>query len=444
MFITKMHIPRRTFLQGMGVTLALPLLDSMIPARTALAQTAANASTRVGFIYIPHGASMPYWTPKTEGTGFEMTEILSPLEPYRERMTIVSGLHHYMADAQPGEKGADHAHPAAVFLSGAHPKRTTGQDVRCGTTIDQVIAGRIGQTTPLPSLELGIEDVGATGTCGSGYSCVYSNTISWQTPTRPLPMEIRPQVVFERLFGDGSTLEERLARRQKDKSILDSLSRDVARLRLNIGPSDRRRLDQYLEDIREIERRLQLAQRNTSIEFAEATSSVGVPQSFEEHVNLMFDLIALAYKSETTRVSTLMLGRELTVRSFPESGFDGGWHGTSHHGDNPARMVNWAKINKYHVKVLTHFLETLRSTPDGDGTLLDHSMILYGSGLSNGNRHDHYPLPVAVFGGGSGTIKGNQHIKADQKPMSNLLLGMLDKIGIDQDAFGDSNGRINI
>ena len=444
MFISKRHIPRRTFLRGMGAAVALPLLESMVPAGTALAQTAANPKTRVGFIFIPHGASMPYWTPKTEGTGFEMTPILSPLTPFRDRLTIVSGTAHRMADAQPGEKGADHAHPAAVFLSGAHPKRTTGQDVRCGTTVDQVMAKQIGQDTPLPSLELGIEDVGATGTCGSGYSCVYSNTISWQTPFKPLPMEIKPRIVFERLFGDGSNADERLARKQKNRSLLDSIMHDVARLKVNIGPSDRTRLDQYLDDIRELERRLQMSEKHTAVELTETTTAIGVPESFEEHVDLMYDLMTLAFKSEITRISTLMLGRELTVRSFRESGFNGGWHGTSHHGNNPERMQSWARINAYHVQVFTRLLEKLQSTPDGDGTLLDHSMILYGSALSNGNAHDHHPLPVVLVGGGSGKIKGGRHIASNHAPMSNLLLTMLDRVGINLETFGDSTGRFEI
>jgi hypothetical protein len=446
MFITKKHIPRRTFLRGMGVTLALPLLDAMLPAQTPLARTAASPKTRVGFIFIPHGASMSYWTPASEGANFQLTPILSPLEPYRDRLTIVSGTAHRMADAQPGEKGGDHATPAAVFLSGSHPRRTTGQDVRLGTTVDQVLAKQIGQDTPLPSLELGIEDVGATGTCGSGYSCAYSNTISWETPTKPLPVEIRPQVVFERLFGDGSTPEARTARKQQDRSILDSITHDVAKLRQNVGPSDARRLDQYLDDVREIERRLVMAERQASVAAAESVPAtpVGVPESFEEHVRLMFDLMTLAFKSEITRVSSIMLGRELSVRSFPESGFNGGWHGTSHHGDNPVRLESWSKINRYHVQVLTHFIERLQSTPDGDGNLLDHSMILYGSGMSNGNQHNHYPLPVVLIGGGSGHLRGGRHIKADQSPMSNVLLAMLDKAGVQLDSFGDSTGKIDI
>jgi hypothetical protein len=444
MFIARKHIARRTFLRGMGVSIALPLLESMVPASTALAQTAASPRTRVGFIFLPHGASMPYWTPKKEGAGFEFTPILASLEPFRDRLTIVSGTAHRMADAQFGEKGADHAHPAAVYLSGAHPKRTTGQDVRCGITADQLMAKHIGQDTPLPSLELGIEDVGATGTCGSGYSCVYSNTISWQTPTKPLPMEIRPRVVFERLFGNGGTPEERLARKQKDRSILDSIMHDVTRLKVRIGPSDRTRLDQYLDDIRELERRLQLSEKHTAIELTQTTSAIGVPESFEEHVNLMFDLMTLAFKSEVTRISTLMLGRELSVRPFPESGFNGGWHGTSHHGNNPARMEQWARINAYHMKVFKNLLEKLSATPDGDGNLLDHSMILYGSAMSNGNAHDHAPLPVVLLGGASGRVKGGRHIATRDAPMANLLLTMLDKVGIHLESFGDSTGRIEL
>ncbi len=461
MFLSQKHIPRRMFLRGMGVTLALPLLDAMVPALKAQ----APSRPRVAFVYIPHGASMPYWTPLARGAGldfapeifenpqlqfdrasegadFQLSEILTPLEAFRSRMTIVSGLAHRMADAQPGEKGGDHATPAAVFLSGAHPRMTTGQDVRLGATVDQVMAKSIGQDTPLPSLELGIEDVGATGTCGSGYSCAYSNTISWETPTKPLPVEIRPRVVFDRLFGDGSTPEERLALKAQKRSILDSITHDVTRLRGLIGPSDRSRLDQYLDDIREIERRLEISQDQE--EDVASPSVIGVPESFEEHADLMFDLMTLAFKSEITRISTIMLGRELSVRSFPESGHNGGWHGTSHHGQNPERMRNWAKVNKYHVGVLKTFLDRLQATPDGDGNLLDHSMILYGSGLSNGNQHNHYPLPALVLGGASGRLRGGRHLIADRTSMSNLLLSMLDVVGIDVGHFGDSTGKLDI
>jgi hypothetical protein len=444
MFLTKKYLHRRTFLRGMGVTLALPLLDSMVPAQTPLIHTAASPKSRFCGIYVPHGAIMSDWTPSAVGTGFEFKPILSPLEPFRDRLLILSGLEARTAGPAPGESGGDHSRSAAAFLSGARAKHTSGVDVRLGTTIDQMIAQKIGQDTLLPSIELGIEDVGYTGICGYGYSCAYVDTISWATPTKPLPMEVNPQVVFERLFGDGSNAAQRLQRKQEDRSILDSITHDVARFRKVIGPGDRRRLDDYLEDIREIERRVQIATK-VSAEAVVPEVPVGVPQSFDQHCKLMFDLQALAYRADITRVSTFMYARDNSNHTYPDSGVTASFHGASHHGDKPAAKESFAKINRYHMQLFAYFLDRLRSTPDGDGNLLDHSTILLGSSMSNANEHDHAPLPLLLAGGGAGQIKGGRHLRfAENTPLSNLLLSLLDKAGVARESHGDSTGKLEI
>jgi hypothetical protein len=440
MFITKKHIPRRTFLTGIGTAVALPFLEAMLPAQTP----APSAKTRAAFIYVPHGAIMNQWTPAAEGGSFEFTPILKPLEPFRDRLLVISGLEAKMAGPAPGQSGGDHSRSAAVFLSGARPKHTAGQDVHLGTTADQMIAKTIGQDTPLPSLELGIEDVGYTGICGYGYSCSYVNTISWETPTKPQPMEINPQVVFERLFGDGSTAEERVTRKRQDRSILDSITHDVARLRQKIGPGDRTRLTEYLDDIREVERRLQLVDK-VAADSPDAEYPIGVPPSFDEHAKLMYDLQALAFKAEITRVSTFMYARDNSNRLFPASGVTVPFHSASHHSDRPSGIETYAKINRYHVQLLGYFLNRLQSTPDGDGTLLDHSLIVLGSTMSNGNEHDHAPLPVIVAGGASGRLKGGRHLRfPNQTPLSNLWLSLLNRVGIHRESFGDSTGPLEL
>jgi len=442
MFIAKKYIPRRTFLRGLGVTLGLPLFDAMLPAQTPLAQTAANPKTRAAFLYQMHGAIMQQWTPKAEGSNFEFTRILKPLEPFREQLLVVSGLAVKTAGPAPGESGGDHVRSAAAFLSGARPKHTAGADVYLGTTIDQVIARKLGQDTALPSLELGIEDVGYTGICNYGYSCAYVNTIAWETPTKPLPMEINPQVVFERLFGDGSTAGQRQAQKLRDRSILDSITHDVAGLRKILGPTDRVRLNDYLDDIREIERRVQLASKVTG-DLPEAP--VGVPQSFDEHIKLQFDLMALALRTETTRVATFMYGRDNTNTTHPASGATVSHHGASHHGNKAEGYETFAKINTYFVQMYAYLLDKLRSTPDGDGTLLDHSMIVLGSSMANANEHDHAPVPMLVAGGASGQIKSGRHVRAaDGTPQSNLWLTLISRMGISMESFGDSTAQLEI
>ena len=438
MFITKKHLCRRTFLRGAGVTIALPFLESMLPAQTPLRNTVASPKTRLGCIYVPHGATMYKWTPAAEGKGFQFSETLSPLEKYRDRVCVVSNLAH--ASATGADAGAEHARSAAIYLSGASPQKG---GVKVGTTIDQMAAAQIGQDTPLPSIELAIEDVSLS--CGAGYGCAYFNTISWRTPTVPLPMENSPQVVFEKLFGDGGTTEQRLARKREDRSILDSIRRQTAALQQSLPPSDRARVEGYLDDIREIERRIKTAEAQDGSQENVPDALVGTPEAFEAHLRLMFDLLTLAYKSEITRVSTLMFAKDLSPSSYPQSGNRGGFHGASHHANVKANMDNFALINKYHVQMLAYFIDKLASTPDGDGTLLDHSMILYGSSMSNGNQHDHDPLPIVLVGGASGQLQGNRHIvAAAHTPMSNLLLSMLDKLGVHKDSLGDSTGKLEI
>jgi hypothetical protein len=440
-FITKKHLSRRTFLRGAGVTVALPFLESMVPAQTPLRGTAAVPKTRLGCFYVPHGATMYKWTPAKEGKDFEFSETLSPLEKYRDRLSVISNLAHQAATG--ADAGGEHARSAAIFLSGGQPQKNA---VRAGVTVDQIAAEHIGQDTPLPSIELAIEDVSLS--CGAGYGCAYFNTIAWRTPTVPLPMENSPQVVFEKLFGDGGTTEQRLSRKREDRSILDAIMEETLGLKKDLPASDRARVDGYLEDIREIERRIKTvldknAQAGGQQKVPDAP--VGTPEAFEDHIKLMFDLLHLAYQSEMTRVATLMYAKDLSPASYPASGNRGGFHGASHHANVKANMDSFALINKYHVQMLAYFIDKLSKTPDGDGNLLDHSMILYGSSMSNGNQHDHDPLPIVLLGGASGQLQGNRHIVTPvHTPMSNLLLSMLDKLGVHRETFGDSTGRVEI
>jgi len=440
-FITKKYLSRRTFLQGAGVTVALPFLESMVPAQTPLRNTAAVPKTRLGCFYVPHGATMYKWTPTSEGKNFEFSESLAPLEKYRDQLSVISNLMHRAATG--ADAGAEHARSAAIFLTGGSPQKNT---VRVGESVDQVAARAIGQDTPLPSIELAIEDVSLS--CGAGYGCAYFNTVSWRTATVPLPMENSPQVVFEKFFGDGGTAEQRLSRRKEDRSILDSIVEQTLGLQKGLPVADRSRLDNYLEDIREIERRIKTVLEREGRSGGNQNvpeAPVGTPEAFEDHIKLMFDLLALAYQSETTRVATLMYAKDLSPSSYPNSGNRGGFHGASHHANSKANMDSFALINKYHAQMLTYFIDKLAKTTDGDGTLLDHSMILYGSSMSNGNQHDHDPLPIILLGGASGQLQGNRHIVTPAKtPMANLLLAMLDKLGVRRDSFGDSTGKVEI
>ena len=444
MFITKHHLPRRTFLRGAGTMLALPFLDAMVPARALAGQTAAaRIKTRFTGIFVPHGMAPGYWVPSKEGMGFDFPMIMAPLEPFRDRTVIMSGLWSSSAEPPPGVTGADHW-VASAYLCAKKPRKTAGADISNGITIDQVIAQAIGQDTLLPSLQLGVEDPGANSSnCGEGYSCAYTNSISWPSPNRPLPMEINPQVVFQRLFGDGSTQAERIARRQEDQSILDSITRTLARFKIDIGPADRTRVDQYVDDVREIERRLQIAAKASNAA-PTAAMPYGVPETFDEHIKLQFDLLTLAFQGDITRVATLLYARDLTGRAYPESGTNISFHGGSHHAEDPKRIEEYAKLNQYHVKMLAYLLDKLRKTQDGDGTLLDHSLVLYGSNMGNSNQHLHYDVPHVLAGGASGRLKGGRHLAFPSRtvPTGNLLVSILDLFDVRQEGLGDSTGRL--
>ncbi len=446
MIITKKHLPRRTFLRGMGVTLALPFLDAMAPAQTLLSKTAANPRIRLGYCYIPHGAVMSNWTPVAEGANFELSRTLMPLAQHRDQVVVVSNLAHKLAGPLgPGDSGGDHGRSPSVFLNGVHPKRTEGEDVRAGTTVDQIAAQHIGQDSPLPSLELATEDMtGLIGACDVGFSCTYTNTISWRTPTTPLPMEINPRVVFDRLFGDGSNATERLQRIQRERSILDAVTSEVSKLQRGLGPNDRNRVAEYLDNVREIERRIQLTEAKNSQSIKVPTTPIGIPDDHVVHSKMMFDLMALAFQADITRVSTFMMAREVSYRTFPQIGVPDPFHATSHHQDNPVKLEKLTKINTYHVSLIAYFMDKLKSIPDGDGTLLDHSLVLFGSSMSNSNMHNHSPLPVFVAGGACGKLKGGRHVKyPEDTPMANLLATTLVKAGLTEDHIGDSTGVLS-
>src|SRR5215475_14122451 len=445
MFITKKHISRRTVLKGAGAALALPFLEAMVPASTALAQTAANPKPRFVGCFVPHGMAPGYWVPEKEGKDFDYPFIFKPLEPYKDHTTILSGLHSTSAEPPPGATGADHW-VAAAFLCANKPKETAGADVYAGTTIDQMIAQKIGQDTLMPSMQMAVEDPGANSSnCGEGYSCVYTNTISWSSPTDPLPMELNPQVVFERMFGDGTTADQRAARRKRDRSILHSLNGSLSRLRKDLSTSDRGRLDTYTENVREIERRLEIAMKASTVAPTDMPVPVGVPQSFDEHIKLQFDLLSLAFQADITRVGTLIFARDLTGRTYPESEAPTlGFHGGSHHGEDPNLINQLSKINQYHVKMLAYFVERLANTNDGNGSLLDHSLLLYGSNMGNPNQHVHYDVPYILIGGNNVKLQGGRHLafSTNQIPTGNLLLSVLDQFAIHRDSFGDSTGPL--
>ena len=439
-FITKKQLSRRTFLRGAGVTVALPFLESMVPAATPLAQTAAKAKTRFGAIYFPHGATMYKWTPEKDGQDFEFSEILEPLKPFRDRVNVISDLSHPSAYGG-GSATSNHTRSAAAFLSGAQAK--SGPQAYLGITVDQMAAQKIGQDTPLPSIELGIEDPSLS--CGDGLSCAYRDTISWQSPTSPLPMQNNPQVVFERLFGDGSTDSERRARRQQSLSLLDSVMGEASSLQKKIPASDRNRVDQYLNDVREIERRIEKADQQVSSDLNVPPAPAGVPKDFEEHIKLMFDLWILAWQADITRITTLLMAKELSNAVYAKSGVRDAFHILSHHSNLKENMDRFAVLNRYHVSTFTYLLQKLRTIQEGDGNLLDHSIILYGSAMSDGNQHNHAPLPIILAGGASGRLKGGRHLRNPKDTtMSNLLLAVLDKLQIQRESFGDSTGLMSI
>jgi hypothetical protein len=439
-FLTRTHLPRRTFLRGMGVTLSLPLLDAMIPALTAQTKTAAKVMPRLGFVYLPHGAIMDQWMPKTEGADFEFTRILKPLEPFRAYVNVVSGLQHKAADTT-----AVHSLSPTTWLSGVRPKPTQGVDAFAGVTADQVAAQHIGQDTMLPSLELATEDHSdLIGSCDRDYGCIYMNTLSWRTPTTPLPMEANPRKVFERMFGQGGSPADRRERNQEERSILDAITREAADLQRGLGAKDRATMSDYLENVREIERRIQrAANEEAKADLQLPDAPAGVPFAYEEHVRMMYDLAALAWQANVTRVITYMVAREVSNRTYPQIGVPDGHHATSHHQNKPEKIEKLVKIQSYHVGLFADFLKKLQSAPDGDGSLLDHAVILFGSNMSNSNLHNHFPLPNLVAGAGAGRLQGGRHLRyPDHTPMSNLLLTLLDKAGVPMDNLGDSTGRM--
>jgi hypothetical protein len=463
MYISKKHIKRRTFLRGAGMTLALPLLESMIPAGTALAQTAAAPKSRFMGIFFPHGMAPGYWVPEQEGAlPDKLPHILESLKPVKDQTVVLSGIWSKSAEPPEGTTGSDHW-VAAAYLTGIKPRKTAGSDATVGSpTIDQIIARKIGQETLLPSLQLAVEDPNSSSSnCGEGYSCSYTNSISWidlPTPanepmelTSPLPMELNPQVVFERLFGSGATPDVRIARMRQNRSILDSVLGELAGLNKELGAGDRRTVSQYTDEIREIERRIQLAAKASS-EVPTIDLPPGVPEAFDDHIKLQFDLAALAFQADITRVATLLGARDLTGRSypfpkselFPNGGVSVGFHGGSHHQDDPNQIRRYADLNRYHVSTLAYFAQKLRSIPDGDGTLLDHSLVLYGTNMGNSNQHQHYDVPHILVGGANGQLKGNRHLAYERKTVTSgsLLLNVLDMYGIHQEKQGDSNGRL--
>jgi hypothetical protein len=444
MFITRKHISRRTFLRGSGAMVALPFLDAMVPAQTPVRNSAAAPKTRFACFYVPHGATMDKWTPAAEGSGFAFTEILKPLEPFRDHVNVISGLAHpYVAGAGGSDvsAGANHTRAAAVFLTGAVPER--GPQAHLGVSADQVAARHIGQDTPLPSLELSIEE--SVLACEAAFSCAYRNSISWKSPSDPLPMQSNPRLVFEKLFGDGSTSAERRARRQESRSLLDSVMEQVATLQKDLPAGDRRRLTQYLDDVREVERRIQRAEASVRDDVTLPDVPAGVPPTFQEHLKLLMDLQIIAFQSEITRVSTLMFARELSTATYPETTIRDPFHNLSHHSNDRGNMDRFAQLNTYHMTKFAYFVEKLKGIPDGDGTLLDHSLVLYGSSLSDGNQHNFSPLPLILAGSASGQVKGGRHLQFPKDThMSNLLLAMLDKLGVRQETFGDSTGMLTI
>jgi hypothetical protein len=456
MFIAKKHISRREVLRGMGVTIALPLLDAMVPASTAWAKT-AGSKVRLAAIEMVHGsagatkigAEKNMWSPAAIGRSFDLTpSALSPLEPLRDHITIISNTDVRNAEAfEAPEIGGDHFRSSAVFLTQMHPRQTQGSDVRVGTSLDQYYAQKFGQDTAIPSLQLCIENVDQAGGCSYGYSCVYTDSISWAAPDEPLPMVRDPRTVFDMLFGVGATAQERAERRSEDRSILDWITQDMSRLRNTLGTADRARLNDYLEDIREIERRIQRVEaQNTSGEQRELPGApVGVPDSFEEHIKLMFDLQAVAFASDITRVFAFKLGRDASNRVFADSGVTTGFHSASHHGDREDRVTAFARINRYHLSMLPYFLDKLRRTPDGDASLLDNTLVIYGSPMGNSNVHNHKRCPLLLAGHAGGKLKGGLHIKAgDGTPMANAFLTVNQMLGLEMEKFGDSTAPMDL
>jgi hypothetical protein len=442
MVITKMSLPRRTFLRGIGAALALPMLDAMV---SALPKAAAAPARRMGVVYVPNGMAMPDWTPKTVGAGFEMTPILQPLEPFREQMLVLSGLHGVNG-------GGAHAGRSTAFLTGVTSadggtsSKTGEYDLRAGISADQIAAKELGKHTQLASLELALESRDVSGSCDVGYACAYTNTISWRSANTPLPMEYNPRLVFEQLFGDTGSTDQRarLARIQENKSVLDSVKEKIGALERGLGPADRLRVDEYFDAVRDVERRIQRAEEQSAHELPVVAQPAGIPGAYADHARLMFDMQVLAYQSDLTRIVTFMMARELSGRTYPEIGVPDSHHPTSHHREEPELVAKIAKINTYHVTLFSEYVQKLKNTPDGDGSLLDHMMLIYGAGMSNSNRHDPSNLPIVLLGGGAG-VKTGRHLKYDENtPMANLLITLLDRLGVPLEQIGNSNGRVDL
>jgi len=445
MIIEKKALPRRTFLKGLGVTMALPFLDAMAPALSA----APKAPRRLGFTYIPNGAVMAKWQPGDVALGEnmlnELTPTLAPLTPFKNQLVIPMSLSQKLAESF-GDGNGDHSRAGSVYLSGVHPKHTEGADVRNGTTADQIAAQELGKDTKLRSLEMAMEQVYLIGNCDNGYSCAYTNSISWRTPTDPNPMETNPRIVFERLFGDGGSPQERLAQVREDRSILDFVNSGIAGLQNKLSPADRSIVGDYLDSVREIERRIQIAEKQSGESmFILPDRPVGVPEGYEDHAKLMFDLIALAFRADITRVFTFTLGKEQTNQPYPQIGVNDAHHAISHHQNDPVKLEKGHKINKYHVELVAYFLNKLKQTPEGDGNLLDNSIIMHGGGISDADAHSHINLPLVLVGGGSGSLKGGRILRYPaETPMNNLHLALLDKVGVHIEKFGDANGVLSL
>jgi hypothetical protein len=439
MIITRKALPRRTFLRGMGAAVALPLLDAMVPSMTALARSPAEPVRRLGFVYMPMGCDLPRWTPPGEHGLAELSPTLQSLKPFVDQLTVISNLE--LKNAYPGT----HATSNAAFLSAARAKWTESTDYYLGTTVDQIAAKQMGGETVLPSLELSMDLLQMVGQCDNGYACVYQNNLSWSSPTTPLPAEAHPRVVFERLFGEGGSAADRRAALRKRASLLDWIRDDATRLQNTLGPEDRARVGQYLETVREVERRIQKAEAGTpDDQMPDLDRPVGVPAAYADHARLMFDLQVLALQGDVTRVMTFQLARETSNRTYPEIGVPDPHHPLTHHGNDADKIAKMAKINAFHVSLFAYYLEKLKSTPDGDGSLLDHSLVLYGSGMGNPNIHDHVNLPVVVAGGAAGRVKGGRHIRyAEPTPLANLHLTLLERAGVRMDAFADSKGKVD-
>jgi len=438
MFITKKHLPRRTFLRGIGATVALPLLNSMIPAGTAIAQTAASPRLRMGFIYFPHGAVMDSWTPKKEGKDFDISPILQPLEAFKKQLTVISGLENKATASLPPV----HACNPGTWLNCVVPRKT--QEPLAAPTIDQLAAEKLGQDTPFPSIEVATESRGGGGQCDRNYGCSYSGTISFRTASTPLPMETNPRTLFQRLFGQGDTPEERARMARQYASILDVISQESGSLKKRVGPEDRVMLDEYLETVREIERRVQKMEARDLSSLSLPDAPAGIPNSFDEHINLMFDLVALAYQANLTRVFSMMMAAEVSNMTYNHIGVSDAFHPLSHHQNDRAKMERLQKIQTYHTSVFAKFVGKLAAMPDGDGSVLDHTLILYGSNMSNSNAHNEFPLPSAIIGGGNGKVKGNQHlIYPDRTPLANLLLTLMQRADVPVQTIGDATGAFS-